>query len=117
MERWAFLYLMKLRHGSKFGSRHGAAWRILLTMALMPWMRKYRVYPVSNGSAGIGGSHDSGVLPPACRLSGEVLSTPYDAEDFRLERERRMQLEEEIHALKLQIARLSGTSHHSLFSV
>lgn len=45
MERWATLYLLKLRHGTDFGSRAGAAWRILFTLALMPWMRKYRVHP------------------------------------------------------------------------
>lgn len=42
-ERWAYLYLLKLRYKDRFGTRAGAAWRILYTLALMPWMRKYRV--------------------------------------------------------------------------
>ena len=37
------LYLMKLHHGSEFGTRAGAYWRLLFTLALMPWMRAYRV--------------------------------------------------------------------------
>lgn len=45
MERWSTLYLLKLRHGPKFGNQAGAAWRILFVLALMPWMRKYRQYP------------------------------------------------------------------------
>jgi len=45
MERWASLYLLKLRYGDRFGTHAGGVWRILYTLALMPWMRKYRVYP------------------------------------------------------------------------
>lgn len=45
MERWAMIYLLKLRHGKSFGSSAGAAWRILFTLALMPWLRRHRVYP------------------------------------------------------------------------
>jgi len=43
MERWAFLYMLKLRYGKRFGTRAGAVWRILYVLSLMPWMRKYRV--------------------------------------------------------------------------
>lgn len=34
--------MLKLRHGSKFGARAGAAWRILFALSLAPWMQKYR---------------------------------------------------------------------------
>jgi hypothetical protein len=37
------MYLMKLHHGSDFGTRAGAYWRMLFVLALMPWMKDYRV--------------------------------------------------------------------------
>lgn len=42
IERLGYLYLLKLRHGPAFGSRGGAAFRILFTVALMPWLRSHR---------------------------------------------------------------------------
>jgi hypothetical protein len=44
IERMAQMYLMRMRHRSKFSSNAGCAWRQLLVLALMPWMRKYRVF-------------------------------------------------------------------------
>lgn len=38
------IYLMKLRHGKSFSTDAGAAWRQLATMALCPWVVKYRVF-------------------------------------------------------------------------
>ena len=43
IERLGGMYMMRLRHGKKFGSAAGAAWRQLLLVALCPWLIKYRV--------------------------------------------------------------------------
>eukprot|EP00978_Attheya_sp_CCMP212_P020432 scaffold58497_cov45-Attheya_sp.AAC.1 len=37
------IYLMKLRHGKAFVSRAGYCYRLIFAVALMPWLRKYRV--------------------------------------------------------------------------
>lgn len=52
MERLAVIYILKLRHGDAFGSRAGAAWRLIFTMALMPWLRRYRLDdgPIDGGA-------------------------------------------------------------------
>lgn len=42
IERMGLLYMLKLRHGTNFGTQAGAMWRILITVALMPWLRRYR---------------------------------------------------------------------------
>jgi len=42
IERLGLLYMLKLRHGTNFGTQAGAIWRILITLALMPWLRRYR---------------------------------------------------------------------------
>jgi hypothetical protein len=34
---------MKLRYRDSFGSRAGAAWRLLFVYSLLPWMHKYRI--------------------------------------------------------------------------
>ena len=38
------LYLLKLYNGKDFGTQAGAYWRMLFVLALMPWMRNYRVH-------------------------------------------------------------------------
>lgn len=37
------MYLMKLRYGQRCCNRAGYCYRLIFTMALMPWLRKYRV--------------------------------------------------------------------------
>ena len=34
---------MKLRHGGNFGKTSGSMWRLLFVVALMPWLKKYRI--------------------------------------------------------------------------
>ena len=34
---------MKLKHGSKFANQQGSTWRIIFVLALMPWLRRYRI--------------------------------------------------------------------------
>ena len=43
IERLGLLYLLKLFNGKDFGTQAGAYWRMLFVLALMPWMRNYRV--------------------------------------------------------------------------
>ena len=43
IERLGLLYMLKLRNGKHFGTQAGAGWRMLFVLALLPWMRKYRV--------------------------------------------------------------------------
>lgn len=42
IEVFGAVCLLKLRHGSGFGTRAGSAWRLLLVSLLMPWLHKYR---------------------------------------------------------------------------
>jgi hypothetical protein len=43
IERFGLLCLLKLRAGDHFGTRAGAAWRLLYVLTMMPWLRKYRI--------------------------------------------------------------------------
>ena len=43
IERLGMMYLMKLKHGEKFGKKSASTWRLLFVFALMPWLRKYRI--------------------------------------------------------------------------
>jgi len=36
--------MYKLRYEERFVHTAGSAWRMLFTLALMPWLRKYRVF-------------------------------------------------------------------------
>jgi len=43
IERLAVIYMLKLRYGEQFGQRAGGQWRLIFVMALMPWLRRYRL--------------------------------------------------------------------------
>mmetsp|Transcript_177 Transcript_177/g.328 ORF Transcript_177/g.328 Transcript_177/m.328 type:complete len:1179 (+) Transcript_177:143-3679(+) len=43
IERLGLIYLLKIRHGSKFGTTAGSIWRLLFVFSLMPWLRKFRI--------------------------------------------------------------------------
>ena len=40
--------LYKLRHGPRFMNRAGCTWRLVFTLALMPWLQKYRMLTHEN---------------------------------------------------------------------
>jgi len=48
IERLGVMYMMKLRHGNRFGSQAGSTWRLLFVFALMPWLRKYRIQDITD---------------------------------------------------------------------
>lgn len=58
VERIGQMCLLKLHHGSEFGTRAGAYWRMLFSLALMPWMRSYRVSNRSKQEATGDGNED-----------------------------------------------------------
>lgn len=35
--------MLKLKYGDDFGTRSGGAWRLIFVLALMPWLRRYRL--------------------------------------------------------------------------
>jgi len=43
MERLGQIYMLKLRHSDDFGLPSGSAWRLIVVMALMPWLRRFRI--------------------------------------------------------------------------
>jgi hypothetical protein len=43
IERLSVIYLLKLRYGEQFGHRAGGQWRLIFVIALMPWLRRYRL--------------------------------------------------------------------------
>jgi len=49
IERLGLVYMLKLRHGNKFCTEGGSAWRVLFVLALMPWLCKYRLLGTSDG--------------------------------------------------------------------
>lgn len=43
MERLGVIYMLKLRYGEEFAKPAGSAWRLIFVMALMPWLRRFRL--------------------------------------------------------------------------
>jgi len=67
IERIGLLYLMKVHNGKDFGSRAGAYWRLLFVLAIMPWLRTYRVRPETTDD--IGGQDDASSIASSSRRS------------------------------------------------
>jgi len=44
VERLGCMYMMKLRFGERFARTSGSIWRLLFVFALMPWLRRYRIF-------------------------------------------------------------------------
>ena len=42
INRLGGMFLMRIKHGSNFSSAAGTQWRLLFTIALFPWLAKYR---------------------------------------------------------------------------
>lgn len=51
MERLGVIYLLKLRYGEHFGNRAGGQWRLIFVIALMPWLRRYRLDDGTNSNS------------------------------------------------------------------
>lgn len=89
------MYLLKLRHGDRFANRAGYCYRLIFAVALLPWLRKYRVIarPELGDNDGKGGLDRSRIqaslLPRSSILAHSVnlmldsailASTPVDNE-------------------------------------
>lgn len=98
MERWACLYLLKLRYGDAFGTAAGAAWRILFTLGLMPWLRKYRIQPsVKQSSLKDSSAMKSGQAFDELYCSQQRLDEALEA--LNAERQRRVELEKQLEGV------------------
>lgn len=42
IERLGLFYMLQIENGDAFISRSGSSWRLMFTLALMPWLRRYR---------------------------------------------------------------------------
>lgn len=108
IERLGFLYMMKLRLGSDFGTTGGAAWRLVFTCTLMPWMRKHRQ------GLGICGEGKSNRKKKSVVLSG--LSKEALVDNFVSLEERYQALSEKVKSLTQAAgnANIATRSLHSL---
>uniref|UniRef100_A0A7S2EIZ5 Uncharacterized protein n=1 Tax=Trieres chinensis TaxID=1514140 RepID=A0A7S2EIZ5_TRICV len=68
------MYLMKIRYGNDFCNRVGYCFRLIFAIALMPWLRKYRVLarPELMGDEVV--NDPMAILPPQGKTS-EVLQS------------------------------------------
>jgi len=97
IERLGLMYMMKLQHGDKFGTQAGSIWRLLFVFALMPWLKKYRIF-----SADELAEVEKDLLGKVSKMSGrrqvKELEDEIKAKDAKLE-----ELENKIKALQLRI--------------
>lgn len=88
IEALGTIYLMKLKHGTLFGSNAGSCWRLIFVYALMPWMQKYRIFDApTKVMLAVKGNH-SVVDDPRRKGKEAVLDQDICGSDSRLLRDR-----------------------------
>jgi hypothetical protein len=104
IERLGLLYMLKVRYGDSFAMRSGSCWRLLFTVALMPWFRKFRIrsYVESLGDH----TNENERLAETTKMMRTVNSKDEDAsarklleKEVNILRERVRELEEEIYGM------------------
>lgn len=95
LELLGTMYMMKIRHDEKFVNRAGYSFRLVFTVALMPWVRKYRVLARPNSfktknkeSAEEGQPKDHQLLPPSSNTHSQATEqSELESENERLRAE------------------------------
>ena len=117
LELFGTICLLKLRCGEGFGSRAQASLRVLATLTLMPWLKKYRVQRASyvtatNEDSATEEKKDSTLLKvEEAALSGTAASTfgntVKELDPVTLLNQNKM-LEMQVEALKSKLARYTA---------
>eukprot|EP00978_Attheya_sp_CCMP212_P039229 scaffold202179_cov75-Attheya_sp.AAC.1 len=48
LERLGLMYMLKIHHGNAFATRAGSCWRLIFTLTLFPWLRRYRLKEITD---------------------------------------------------------------------
>ncbi|CAB9503446.1 expressed unknown protein [Seminavis robusta] len=92
IDRLAALYLLKLNLGPSFATRAGSCWRLIFSIQLMPWVRRYKVHHDTD-EVGAEDDEEERQAPPS-KNRGKTL--------------RESVLEEEVMKLRAQTAELKA---------